>query len=123
MIRGLVNSNREATISLRVQGPTGSERELEAVIDTGFTGFLTMPADQIAELELVWRGRERAMLADGQIYVFDVYDATIVWDGQPRTVETDATDASPLVGMGLLYGHDIRIQAVEGGLVTIETLR
>ncbi len=63
------------------------------------------------------------MPADGQIYVFDVYDATIVWDGRPRTVETDATDTGPLVGMGLLYGHDVRIQPVEGGLVTIEALR
>ena len=28
----------------------------------------------------------------------------------------------PLIGMSLLYGYDLRIQAIEGGTVTIESL-
>jgi hypothetical protein len=37
-------------------------------------------------------------------------------------VEIDAADTDPLVGMGLLYGYEVRIQAIEGGAVTIEAL-
>jgi hypothetical protein len=48
--------------------------------------------------------------------------ATVIWDGQARTVETDAADTAPLVGVGLLYGYDVRFQMVEGGTVTIEAL-
>ena len=33
-----------------------------------------------------------------------------------------ATGNEPLIGMSLLDGYDIRIQAVEGGLVSIEHL-
>ena len=33
-----------------------------------------------------------------------------------------ASDADPLVGMGLLYGFKLQIEAVEGGRVIIEAL-
>jgi hypothetical protein len=38
----------------------------------------------------------------------------------PRAV--DAVDSDPLVGMGLLYDHELVIQVVEGGGVRIEAL-
>ncbi len=38
MILGVVNDAYEAVIYLTVQGPSGQAREVEAVIDTGFTG-------------------------------------------------------------------------------------
>ena len=119
---GIVNANREAIIRLMVCSPDGQVQEVEAVIDTGFTGFLTLPSIHIDALGLTWQGREWAMLGDGRLYLFEVYTATIIWDGQPFTVETNATDTEPLVGMGLLYGHDVRIQVIDGGLVIIEAL-
>jgi predicted aspartyl protease len=42
MITGLVNPDYEAVIRLRIQGPGGHEREIDAVIDTGFNGYLTL---------------------------------------------------------------------------------
>ena len=77
---------------------------------------------KLALLGLAWHGREQAFLGDGSTQVFDVYAATVIWDGQARTVETDAADTDPLVGMGLIYGHELRIRAVDGGAVTIEAL-
>jgi predicted aspartyl protease len=41
MIIGMVNANREATIRLVVIDPSGQQQEIEAIIDTGFPGFLT----------------------------------------------------------------------------------
>src|SRR5207244_11426502 len=64
MIIGVVNANREATIRLVIRGANGQEHEIEAVIDTGFTGFLTLPATLIASLGLAWYGREPAFLGD-----------------------------------------------------------
>ena len=123
MIRGSVNADDEAIIDLVVRGPDDQEQPIEAVVDTGFTGFLTLSPSVINELGLSWRGREYAMLGDGQIYPFDVYAATVIWDGQSRLVETNATDTEPLVGMGLLRGDELRIQITAGGLVTIGALR
>jgi clan AA aspartic protease len=122
MIIGIVNANLEATIRLIVRGAQGQEQEIEAVIDTGFTGSLTLPVELIAALGLAWRGHAQAELADGSLHLFDVYAATLLWDDRARMVEIDATDSDPLVGMGLLHGYDLRIQVVEGGKVTIEML-
>ena len=58
MITGVVNALLDATIRVRVSGPTGQELELEAVVDTGFSGFLTLPPGSIAELGLPWLCRE-----------------------------------------------------------------
>ena len=44
MITGLVNIDREATIRLRVRGPGWQQQLIEAIIDTGFDGWLSLPA-------------------------------------------------------------------------------
>jgi len=119
MIAGVVNPALEATISLLVQDAAGGSRQIEGVIDTGFSGALTLPSAPIAALGLPWLGRQQGLLADGSVQVFDVYTATVIWDGQLRTVEVECIETTPLVGMALLQGHELRIQVVSGGAVTI----
>ena len=89
MITGHVTAYREAVISLSVGGSRNREREIDAVVDTGFNGFLTLPASIIQELDLVWRRRGRAMLADGSNSVFDIYEATVTWNSRPRRIAVD----------------------------------
>ena len=122
MIRGVVTGNREATLRLTLDGTGRRQEDIEAIIDTGFSGFLTLPPALIASLGLRWRGREQAVLGDGSLHLYDVYSASVIWDGTRRIVEIDAVDTDSLIGMSLLYGYDIRIQAIEGGSVTIEAL-
>ena len=54
--------------------------------------------------------------------LFDVYEAMVTGDGSPRTVEVDASEAEPLVGMSLLSGHELTIAIIEGGSVKIRPL-
>ena len=122
MISGIVNAHHEATIRLIVQEATGQGHDIEVVIDTGFTGFLTLPTSLIATLGLAWRTRGRVILANGTEDQCDIYAVTVLWDGIPRKILIEAADADPLVGMALLYGHEIRIQVVDGGSVIIEAL-
>ena len=71
---------------------------------------------------LRWLCRQPGILADGSVDFFDVYIATVVWDGQLRTVAAEAANTQPLVGMGLLDGHTLLIDVVSGGHVTITAL-
>jgi hypothetical protein len=57
MITGVVNPNREAIIRLMVAGPGGQQQDIEAIINTGFTGFLTLPPALVAALGLPWLSR------------------------------------------------------------------
>lgn len=120
MITGTVNADYEAVIRLHVQGPTGHAHEVDAIIDTGFNGFLTLPPALVTALGLIRLSRGRALLANGSEELFDIYGVTVLWDGQPRYVEADAADTTPLVGMSLLDGYDLHIQVAEGGDVAIQ---
>jgi clan AA aspartic protease len=122
MITGSVNAHREPILRLTVRGAAGQELEVEGVIDTGFSGSISLPSALIATLGLAWRRRGRALLADGSESVFDIYESTVVWDGQPRRVAVDAADTDPLIGMSLLYGYELTIHAIAGGSVTIKEL-
>lgn len=64
MITGVVNVNGEAVVRI-VVGDLGKQRVVvDAIIDTGYTGFLTLPPYTIAELNLPWRGSEEGVLGD-----------------------------------------------------------
>ncbi len=122
MILGSVNAYSEAIIRLLVIGPQGQEQELEAVVDTGFNGSLSLPPSVIAKLDLPFRRRGRAVLADGSESLFDIYEAIVLWDGQPRRVAIDAVETDSLIGMTLLYGYELTVEAVVGGSVSIKAM-
>jgi clan AA aspartic protease len=122
MMFGTVNQNCEAIIKIAV-GRLGLPKiTVDAVIDTGFTSFLSLPLSIITDLGLPWHYRDVGTLGDGSEVIFEIYKAAIIWDGQNQIVDVAASDADPLVGMGLLYGFKLQIEAVEGGRVTIEAL-
>jgi predicted aspartyl protease len=54
--------------------------------------------------------------------LFDVYDAEMIWNGQYREVEVNAAETEPLLGMRMLKGYRLQVDAIEGGLVAIEIL-
>jgi clan AA aspartic protease len=121
MIIGVVQYD-EGRIRLRIKGPHGREQEVEAIVDTGFTASLTLPAALIRALRLPWQTVESFTLADGSECIFDVYLAKVEWDGKVRTILVDEADADPLVGMRLLRGCELRMQVRSRGKVTIKRL-
>jgi clan AA aspartic protease len=121
MIHGVVNQSCEAILPIVVKNDPRTQL-VDAVIDTGFSGFLTLPSSTIESLDLIWKGRDIATLGDGTSCIFEVYIAVVIWDGQYRTIDINESETIPLIGMQLLRGYDLRIQAIEGGSVTIESL-
>ncbi len=120
MIQGTVNAAYEAVVSLPLRGPAGQARDIEAVVDTGFTRFLTLPPAMVAELGLGYRGVNNVILADGSETTLEVYGVTVLWNGQPREVVAYVSDTTPLIGMSLLHRHNLNIDVEDGGRVVIQ---
>jgi predicted aspartyl protease len=122
MIQGVVTARLEATIRLPVRASDGSELDVEAVFDSGFTGSLTPPAAVIAAINLAHQSGGRAVLADGSVPQVDIYAAGIDWDGRWRSVLVMEVGGETLVGMRLLAGHELRMVVVPYGVVEITPL-
>lgn len=121
-ITGTVVAGREAIVPLTVAGSREHSARVEAVIDTGFTGHLTLPPEIARSLDLPLLGSRYVTLADGGKASLDVYQATVLWEGGERPVRAFAADGAPLVGMALLHGSELRIEAIDGGGVVIRPL-
>jgi clan AA aspartic protease len=124
MIVGRVRK-REPRISLTIRGSGGQALEIECVVDTGHTGWLTLPPQLITQLDLPWHSFGQGTLADGSVVFYDVYLAKILWHGRVRRVRVSELAAAPLVGMSLLgrqekgqeKGSAYFLVAVPGGSV------
>ena len=119
MIEGRINDRYEPIISITVTTPEGASREVEAVIDTGFNGFLSLPAELVEELGLPYLYSSRAFLADDRQVTLQTHQATINWDGQSRTVRASASGTTALVGMRLMEQHQVEMDVRREGAVRI----
>lgn len=122
MILGSVNANREAIIQIAVLGDIKQVKSVKPVIDTGYTGDLMLPREIVNELGLTLRGIQDAILGDGSLKMFEMYAGSIIWDGQVRRVEVNASETESLVGMGLLEDYKLEIEGKYGGMVKITAL-
>jgi clan AA aspartic protease len=123
MIKGVVNARREAVVQLRLRGPTGIETQVDALIDSGFTASLALPALVVSTMGLLRQSSGSAMLADGSIRPFDICAAEVQWDGAWKSVLVYEAGDEALLGMRLLADHRLIIDVVPGGAVQIAPLR
>lgn len=122
MIAGKVTADREAVIELQLTGPARQTRQIQAVIDTGYSGHLTLASHLITALQLPFVGYRRAALADGSIVVLDAYLATVLWHGRQQQVVVARAGSAPLVGMSLLRGSRMTMDVIQEGDVAIDEL-
>jgi clan AA aspartic protease len=122
MMRGVVNLRCEATLTVVVGNSSRQLQAINAVIDTGFSGFLSLPSEIVANLDLPWSASDVVALGDGSETLFDLYTGIVIWDGQYRDIYIAESETEPLLGMALLYGYRLQVDTIEGGLVMIEML-
>jgi clan AA aspartic protease len=120
---GAVNASDEAVMPLEVRNSSGERETLAAVVDTGFTGFLTLPRAVVDLLSLPLLGSTPATLADGSTATLEVCEVMVVWHGLSRPVECLVTESAPLMGMSLLRGSELRVETEPGGAVVVRPLR
>ena len=122
MISGRVSAAGDATVPLTLIRPDGIRQGIVAIIDTGFTGYLTLPPQLIAALNLPFIRQSRIVLGDGSIGRFSYHELTFDWHGAARRIPVASANIDPLIGMDLLAGYRLTVEVVPRGRVTIEAL-
>lgn len=120
-MRGRVGGGaHEALLTVGVLGSSGGRAELEAVVDTGFTGSLCLGAEEIEALGWPFVGRGAAILADGTVVETRYHRGRVLWHGRERGVQVLSAGGGPLVGMALLRGSRLTVEVEPGGEVVVE---
>ena len=120
MIRGRLNELLEPMVTVEVSNGDGDWRTVEALLDTGFSGHLTLAQDLIESLGLDYAGQTQMVLADGEDTTARAYVGFVNWFGQTRRAEIIASEGVPLLGMSLLAGCKITMRVRQGGEALIE---
>ena len=107
-------------VVIAIAGVTRIFRTVEVVVDTAFTGWLTLPEAIIQELGLSHYGQRDAVLASNEVSEFEVYGVLVSWHGVARPVLVHQAEGRPLIGMSLLADCRLTVAAWEGGEVVIE---
>jgi clan AA aspartic protease len=96
--------------------------KIEFVVDTGFTGHLTLPEAAADLLGLEFDQMIEATLADDSRIDVPAYEAIIFWGGDERRVRVLATGDRPLLGTALLAGSSLYAEFTEEGPLEIKPL-
>ena len=121
MIQGKITEYQEAVIESKIDGLNQSAK-IEPVIDTGFTGYLTLPSALINCLNLQQAGEQLTILGEKNRVVLKRYITKVLWHGVERNVSVLQAEGGPLIGMSLLYGSRLILDVVMHGDVTITPL-
>ncbi len=119
-MQGYVNLYpKEPRLTVAVLDPSGTAVPLEMVIDTGFTGFMTLPSMATRVLGLEKSENRMVKLADGQVVTTPTCLATVIWHGRPARIPVLEIDDRPVIGMSLLWNSDVFMSARENGRVLV----
>ena len=110
-MNGGVDSAGRALIHIALKpSATATAVEIEAWVDTGFTGELVLPQERIVALNLPQSAAVRVALGDGSETVLNTYSCLIEWFRQDKQIEVIAnTGQFPLLGVGLLRDHTLTV--------------
>ena len=128
MIRGRVRPSRangsglEAWVEIAIAGDDGALRTLAAIVDTGFTGWVTVPSSAMWGLGLTPSGTARSTMANGLETESVFCDAAVIWHDNAVDVLVDIMENAPLIGSDLLADSRLVIDWRDGGEVVIEEL-
>ena len=122
MIRGEVSFDLEPIIDVQVRSPDGRTLIVRAAIDTGFSDYLTLPSDVLLRLGLPLIDFMDMVVADNSVIEMAYYETDVIWDGYPRTIYVQESEAEPLVGMKMIEGYHLGLEAIDGGEITLSRL-
>ena len=121
MHRGTVNQSLEPRVGLTLSDFGNTTRDVDFIIDTGSNEEIVLPRIIIDQFNLIRGDDVRIILGNGEATTSATYSGQVEWHGQPRDVVV-TEGSEPLIGMLLLEGSNLSVDATPGGAVTISEL-
>lgn len=122
MTTGWINRDHELVVPLTVLDSNDASLVLECVVDTGFSGDLTLPPAIIQRLRLGQAEAITVITANEAATRLNAYRGVILWQRQRRAVRIIEAEGTPLIGIGLLWGNLLTAAITDNGDVTIGPL-
>jgi clan AA aspartic protease len=103
-LHGSLDSSHSPLVAIAVSSPSGRSHFVDALIDTGFTGFVQLPERRARELGLTRRAVSEAQYADGRTGTIPLAWAkvTLGSDTQEGFVHIQGGSDEVIVGVELL---------------------
>lgn len=120
MIRGVVSPDLSPRVSIEAGNGEEDFEWLNFVVDTGFDGELSLPPEIVRRLNLTYERLASVSLAGEQRIQANAGFAVVSWHGSFREVVFLEIEGEPLIGMALLLGSRLTVDAHSGGEVLIE---
>jgi clan AA aspartic protease len=114
--------DRKAIAPVIFRLPQQPDFSLDFVIDTGFNGYLTLPAQAVSAMNLPLYSSTPIKLADGSEALSAIHLATVVWDDVEKVVLVLASGYKPLLGTAMMEGYHLEIDFEGNGLVSLEKI-
>lgn len=108
-LSGSIDARGHPRVKVVLRGPFGHS-QVDAIVDTGFNGALSVPEQNVARLGLRKRTVRLTRFADGTLRTVPVYHIEIEWvDGATFAEALESNLPDVLIGAGLLRGHQLMV--------------
>lgn len=119
---GVVDESLESIVSLSMLRDDGFQETFDFIVDTGLSEEMVLPQLVVDRLGLIRYDPIVIATGDGRARFVDRYIARILWHDEVREVRAASMGAEFLIGMALLRGSNLSVDAVPGGVVAISEL-
>lgn len=120
MIQGTFGDEDELFFEIELIADNGLELPVDALLDTGFSGWLAMNSQDLEGLDWVYVRRQKMITARGE-FNFDIYAGKVRIEGQEFDIPVHVGDGVPevLIGRHLLKNR-LLIVDISAGVLTLE---
>ena len=115
VMTGQASYRLELFFTITFLGLDSESYDFPAILDTGFTGMLTIPPSLIQILNPVEEDPVTITLGDGTERLMPCFTVPLLWEGQRREVQALEAEGLPLIGVRLLKGMVAVLHLSDGG--------
>ncbi len=110
------------SISILMHRSGGEDLEVEALMDSGFSGEFALPMSVVEDLGLEYAQGHIVVLADGSYHHVETFKGSVFFADEWHDVLVYSTGGGPAVGMRLLRGAKISFEAIPEGSIDWERI-